>query len=154
MKAGSASEADLEQATKATAQDFEDSSLEELSKFKFAFRTDSELLLVHQWCGINRDFTVSEQSDVDLKNHDRLMTSHLILLVKQKFGSENHWALPQTTRRDDETMRQAAERALVETAGPKLNSLMLGNAPVGFYKYKYPKDVRGKSGVEGAKVTL
>lgn len=91
--------------------------------------------------------------DADLKNCERFMTSHLILLVKQKFGSENHWVLPQTTRRDDETMRQAAERALVETAGPKLNSFMLGNAPVGFYKYKYPKDIREKSGVEGAKVT-
>lgn len=42
LKAGSASEADLEQATKATAQDFEDSSLEELSKFKFSSRLDSE----------------------------------------------------------------------------------------------------------------
>lgn len=43
LKSGSALEADLEQATKATAQDFEDSSQEELTNFKFSSREGSEL---------------------------------------------------------------------------------------------------------------
>ncbi|XP_059473779.1 uncharacterized protein LOC132195655 isoform X2 [Neocloeon triangulifer] len=38
LKSGNASEADLEQATKATAQDFEDSSLDELANFTLASR--------------------------------------------------------------------------------------------------------------------
>jgi len=46
LKAGNASEADLEQATKSTAQDFEDLSLEELSKFTLASRESGNLNFV------------------------------------------------------------------------------------------------------------
>jgi len=89
-----------------------------------------------------------------VKSLERHLSSHLVLLVKQKLGSKEHWLMPQSTRLDGETMREAAERALTETAGKNLDLLMLGNAPVGFYKFKYPKEVREKGGVEGAKVNF
>ncbi|XP_059473751.1 large ribosomal subunit protein mL46 isoform X2 [Neocloeon triangulifer] len=134
LKSGNASEADLEQATKATAQDFEDSSLDELANFTLASRKNDPKV------------------DEDEKNIDRQLSQHLILLTKHKLGSESVWLMPNSARKDGETMRQAADRALLEAVGPEFKSTILGNAPVGFYKYKYPKAVREQSGVEGAKV--
>lgn len=38
--------------------------------------------------------------------------------------------------------------------GPDIKVQFYGNAPCGFYKYRYPKAVRGESGSVGAKVNL
>lgn len=46
---------------------------------------------------------------------------------------------------------QTANRTVQESCGSNVNVKFYGNAPIGFYKYKYPKDVRAK-GREGAKV--
>ncbi|XP_065338120.1 large ribosomal subunit protein mL46 [Cloeon dipterum] len=134
LKKGNASEADLEQATKATAQDFEDASQDEFAKFTFASRKNDPII------------------DEDARNIKRHLSKHLVLLTQQKVGSDSVWLLPQSVRKEGETMRQTADRALVEAVGENFKSIVLGNAPVGFYKYKYPKDVRDKRGVEGAKV--
>lgn len=48
-------------------------------------------------------------------------------------------------------MLQTAERILKENC-PDVKANFLGNAPAGFYKYKYPKIVQNQSGVIGAKV--
>ena len=48
---------------------------------------------------------------------------------------------------------QAAEEALRELCGDKLDAAYMGNAPCGFYKYKFPKSVADASGVVGAKVS-
>lgn len=46
---------------------------------------------------------------------------------------------------------QTCERLVQETCGGGLNVKFLGNAPCGFFKYKFPKTVR-KEGFIGAKV--
>lgn len=46
---------------------------------------------------------------------------------------------------------QAAERVLKKTCGDDLKAIIYGNAPIGFYKYVYPKKVR-EGDTRGAKV--
>ena len=47
---------------------------------------------------------------------------------------------------------QAAERALKDVCGEDINGNFIGNAPVGFMKYKYPPGEQSK-GFVGAKVS-
>ncbi|XP_076313599.1 mitochondrial ribosomal protein L46 isoform X2 [Tachypleus tridentatus] len=133
IKRGEIDESDLDAASKQTAQDFEDAATEELNKFQVASRV----------------------TDADIKGDqhslERKLDAHLLLVVKQKLGNDYRWVLPQSIRLEGETMRQAAERVLYETCGKNLKAIFLGNAPAGFYKYKYPKAARG-NGILGAKV--
>ncbi|XP_013775908.1 39S ribosomal protein L46, mitochondrial-like [Limulus polyphemus] len=133
IKKGEIDESDLDASSKQTAQDFEDAATEELHKFQVASRV----------------------TDADIKGDqhslERKLDAHLLLVVKQKLGNDHRWVLPQCIRLEGETMRQAAERVLYETCGHNLKAIFLGNAPAGFYKYKYPKAARG-NGILGAKV--
>lgn len=65
-----------------------------------------------------------------------------MLLVKEKIGNKQYWILPHDIRQDGETLCQTAERILVEKCGPALKATFFGNAPVGFYKCKYPRKSR------------
>ncbi|XP_012264883.2 39S ribosomal protein L46, mitochondrial [Athalia rosae] len=116
-----------------TAQDFEDASLDEFKKFHFAPR-----------------ITEADKKN-DITSLDRKLDRHLVLLVHQKLGEHSYWIPPQGIRRDGETLRQTAERVLKEACGEDLKAKFYGNAPCGFYKYKYPIRIR-KSGAVGAKV--
>ncbi|GLG98773.1 uncharacterized protein GBIM_05364 [Gryllus bimaculatus] len=117
-----------------TAQDLEDAYQDEFSKFQFAARqTDCD-------------------KRKDLKSLDRALDKYLVLVVNQKIGDDYRWILPQGLRENGETMRQTAERVLAERCGTKLQATFLGNAPCGFYKYKYPQSVRSSSKAVGAKV--
>ena len=49
-------------------------------------------------------------------------------------------------------MFQTAERTLHTVVGPSIEARFLGNAPWGYYKYKYPKSLRRESGAIGGKV--
>ena len=51
-------------------------------------------------------------------------------------------------------MRGAAERALQSQCGQQLRFSVLGNAPLSFYKYKYPRRYRESSQRLGAKVFI
>ena len=51
-------------------------------------------------------------------------------------------------------MLQTAERTLHTVVGPNVEARFLGNAPWGYYKYKYPKSLRRESGAIGGKVWL
>ena len=48
---------------------------------------------------------------------------------------------------------QTCERIVAEEIDPSLGVEIIGNAPIGFYKYKYPKSVR-EQGYVGAKVRI
>ncbi|XP_034249146.1 39S ribosomal protein L46, mitochondrial [Thrips palmi] len=87
----------------------------------------------------------------NVKSWHRLLDSTLIFVVQSE-DSGNRWVLPYGSRLEGETMRQAAERVLRESCGANLKAQFYGNAPCGYYKFKYPKAIREKMGVEGDKV--
>ncbi len=126
-------------------------------------------------------FITDADKNNDAKSPERKLDRKLVLLVKQKLGDKQHWILPQGARKDNETMRQVhyvnvneirnfehllsrykmnnlfkflqcAERSLSELCGNTFAVSFMGNAPCGFYKYKYPQKVRSSHGFVGAKV--
>ncbi|XP_018579215.1 39S ribosomal protein L46, mitochondrial isoform X2 [Anoplophora glabripennis] len=119
---------------KQTAQDFVDAANEELAQFKPAEKV------------------TEPDKNNDLKSLERKLDKHLVLVLDQKIGDKNYFMLPQGVRQDGETLRQTAERVLRENCGDDIKVQIYGNAPCGFYKYKYPKAVQNTNGAVGAKV--
>lgn len=115
-----------------TAQDFEDSCEEELVAFKFAPREN-------------------ETEDNAVTSLRRKLDKNLLLLVEQKIGDVSYWIPPQSIRQERETMIQTARRSLEEFCGNNIKVQFYGNAPIGFYKYMYPKSIRAR-GKDGAKI--
>uniref|UniRef100_A0A8D0EMQ6 Large ribosomal subunit protein mL46 n=1 Tax=Strix occidentalis caurina TaxID=311401 RepID=A0A8D0EMQ6_STROC len=89
-------------------------------------------------------------TDADKNNNrtslNRRLDSNLMLLVKQKIGNQELWLLPQVEWQPGETLRSTAERAMAAFLAK-----ILGNAPYGIYKYKFPRAIRTEDNV-GAKV--
>ncbi|XP_075159852.1 mitochondrial ribosomal protein L46 [Haematobia irritans] len=121
-----------ESASKQTIQDLKDAYTEELNQFQTAPRT------------------TPDDKNKNMLSTNRCLEDTLYLLVEQNVGSKNHFLLPQGPRLDGETMRQTAERVVREKCGDKMEVQFYGNAPCGFYKYKYPLSARDKA--VGAKV--
>ncbi|XP_051560489.1 39S ribosomal protein L46, mitochondrial-like [Myxocyprinus asiaticus] len=115
-----------------TAQDLEDSWEQKLKQFQPALRSK----------GVDA---------TDVSSLERCLADSLILLCKKDVGSQKLWLLPQIQWQNGEMLRQTAERALASLPGADLKATFLGNAPCGFYKYRYPKDIQ-KEGNVGAKV--
>ncbi|NXM67289.1 RM46 protein, partial [Serilophus lunatus] len=94
-------------------------------------------------------------TDADKKNDrtslNRKLDSNLMLLVKQKIGNQELWLLPQVEWQPGETLRSTAERAMATFLGDHIQAKILGNAPYGIYKYKFPRAIRTEDNV-GAKV--
>lgn len=88
----------------------------------------------------------------DLRSIERRLDRKLLLVVKQKLGNSNPWMMPMVPRMEGESMRQAAERALATICGNELNAVFMGNAPCGFYKYRFPKLKPASDDFVGAKV--
>ncbi|NXG48877.1 RM46 protein, partial [Psilopogon haemacephalus] len=82
---------------------------------------------------------------------DRRLDSNLLLLVKQQIGNQKLWLLPQAEWQPGETLRSTAERAMATVLGDHIRAKVLGNAPHGIYKYKFPRAIRTEDNV-GAKV--
>ncbi|XP_014281195.1 large ribosomal subunit protein mL46 [Halyomorpha halys] len=131
VKEGKISITDMESFPQQTGQDFIDASLEELKSFNFAPRKNST-------------------SKSDTKSVNRDWDRYLLLLVNEKIGENYQWVLPQGKHKDGETLRQTAERVLLEKCGGNIKCQFMGNAPCGFYKYKYPKLARKET--VGAKI--
>ncbi|KAG5868042.1 hypothetical protein JTB14_001734 [Gonioctena quinquepunctata] len=127
---------DMDSNLKQTAQDLMDLWNEEASKFKPHGRT-----------------TEADKQN-DSKSLSRKLDKNLVYVVNQKIGDKTYYMLPQDLRQGGETLRQSAERILKQTGGPELKAQIFGNAPCGFYKYKYPTNIQQESGVVGAKVFI
>ncbi|KAK1158074.1 39S ribosomal protein L46, mitochondrial-like isoform X1 [Acipenser oxyrinchus oxyrinchus] len=126
-----------------TAQDLEDTWDQKLRQFKPAQRVTGS---------IQKQLLNSEaDKKADRTCLERCLADSLVLLVKEKIGSEDVWLLPQVQWENGETLRETAERALTTLTGNSIKATFLGNAPCGVYKYKFPKDIRTESCV-GAKV--
>lgn len=124
VKAGNISITEMDKFPQQTAQDFLDASTEELNSFKFANRRNSENI------------------ENNLKSLKRALDRYLLLLIRENIGQKAQWILPQGKHIHGETLRDTAERVLQEKCGPNIQAKFLGNAPFGFYKYRYPKVVR------------
>jgi len=76
----------------------------------------------------------------DLDSLSRLMDEKLYLIVPHLLGTGNDWFLPSSTVEGKSSLREAVDEALVKTIGPNAleNIHVMGNAPFGFYKYRYP----------------
>ncbi|XP_057278953.1 39S ribosomal protein L46, mitochondrial [Pezoporus wallicus] len=82
---------------------------------------------------------------------NRKLDRNLMLLVKQKIGNQELWLLPQEEWQPGETLRSTAERAMANFLGDHIEAKVLGNAPYGIYKYKFPRAIRTED-IVGAKV--
>ncbi|XP_009698445.1 PREDICTED: 39S ribosomal protein L46, mitochondrial, partial [Cariama cristata] len=115
------------------AQDLEDKWEQQLLQFKSAPRI----------------------TDADKNNNrtslNRKLDSNLMLLVKQKIGNQELWLLQQSNQELWQTLRSTAERAMVTFLGDHIQAKILGNAPYGIYKYKFPRAIRTEDNM-GAKV--
>lgn len=123
---------DLDTVTQQTKQDELDLWKDELSKFKPAPRE-----------------TEADKAN-DITSTERKLEESLTLLVEQQIGKEKLLLLPQGKVNGSETLRQAVERVLKEHCGPQIDARIYGNAPCGYYRYKYPKDMRDD--IVGAKI--
>ncbi|XP_063973387.1 large ribosomal subunit protein mL46 isoform X2 [Diachasmimorpha longicaudata] len=126
-------EIDPEQVATISAQDIEDAGDAELGKFPFSSRV-----------------TDADKGNI-MTSLERKLEKCLVLLVQQKVGNDLYWLPPQGMREEGESLRQSAERILRATCGENLTAKIYGNAPMGFYKYVYPKAIREK-GSRGAKI--
>ncbi|XP_056632885.1 39S ribosomal protein L46, mitochondrial [Diorhabda sublineata] len=127
---------DKEITLKQTAQDLEDLWSTEAKEFKAEDRvTDAD-------------------RNNDLKSLDRKLDKHLVFVLNQKVGDKKLYLLPQGIRKDGETLRQSAERILKDSVGTELKAQIYGNAPCGFYKYRYPSQVKNEKNSVGAKVFI
>uniref|UniRef100_A0A8C2W6N2 Large ribosomal subunit protein mL46 n=1 Tax=Chinchilla lanigera TaxID=34839 RepID=A0A8C2W6N2_CHILA len=94
-------------------------------------------------------------TEADKKNDrtslHRKLDRNLVLLVREKFGDEDVWLLPQVEWQPGETLRGTAERTLGTLSENNMEAKFLGNAPCGYYKFKFPQAVRTENNL-GAKV--
>ncbi|KAF2400831.1 hypothetical protein EJ06DRAFT_529927 [Trichodelitschia bisporula] len=86
----------------------------------------------------------------DQKSLNRLLQRTLYLLVQNQQG---RWVFPNDILQGRENLHMAAERVLVQTGGINMNTWVVGNAPIGYYKFDLLKPVvDGPNQVLGEKV--
>ncbi|KAK2734858.1 54S ribosomal protein L17 mitochondrial [Onygenales sp. PD_40] len=90
----------------------------------------------------------------DQRSLDRLLDRTLYLLVKVKAdkglkgGQDGFWRFPHVKLQEKETLRLGAERALLQSAGPNMNTWMVGYHPIGHQVYKARRPKQIEPGVE------
>ncbi|XP_051837028.1 39S ribosomal protein L46, mitochondrial [Antechinus flavipes] len=94
-------------------------------------------------------------TEADQKNDrtslHRKLDQNLVLLVKEKIGDQETWILPHAEWQIGETLRETAERVLAILSQNSMEAKFLGNAPCGYYKFKFPQAFRTENNI-GAKV--
>jgi len=99
--------------------------------------------------------SLSTSSEDDFRSLGRVLQRPLHLVVQMEYeGGVVKWELPQAINNPGETMRNTAEKALIDCVGNKLQIQFLGNAPWSFYKHYYSKSVQEKTGLTGEKVFI
>ena len=86
----------------------------------------------------------------DMRSYERDLTNSLYLIVKRN-RSDNSWQFPQGKLRENETLRENAERVLDRAIG-KIKRWYVGNAPIGYQCYAYPPELQKKRNEYGTKV--
>ncbi|CRK99797.1 CLUMA_CG013105, isoform A [Clunio marinus] len=110
-----------------TAQDMEDLSQQEVSKFQYASRE------------------TEDDKKGNLKSLNRNLDDTLMLVCAEKIDKNEILLLPQAKWIEGETLKETAERIVRDKFGCNLNVQFYGNAPCGFYKQKYKTENRKNS---------
>ena len=132
---------------------------DEMEETETAAAIITALDLEDSWKKSAEGFTpASRESEADRtgdrKSVKRAMTLPLRLVARYQLGRDIFWDLPTIKHHQGETLRDTAERAVIENLGGNLDVKILGNAPWSFYKVKYPKHFQQSSEREGAKVWI
>lgn len=92
----------------------------------------------------------------DLSSMNRLLDEKLYLFVPHCLGSGDTWFLPSSSVEGKLSLREAADDALAKTFGSEAleDVTILGNAPSGFYKYRYPLKSQERQTFTGGKFFL
>lgn len=125
---------DLDEVSKETAEDSVDRWTIELQKFELADR-----------------ITEADKKN-DRRSTERKLEYPLTLMLEQQLGDQKHFLMPQGKVRDGESLLETALRIVREQCGDQLQFEVLGNAPCGFYKYKYSAERRAELGAVGTKM--
>ncbi|KRZ54182.1 Translation initiation factor IF-2, mitochondrial [Trichinella nativa] len=114
-----------------TAADFEDACAQKLEEFnqKYNKKTDDDGTNTHSlWRNLDRK-----------------------LLLAVNHAEKKHWLLPEIPVENGETLHDASVRLLTSIVEPN-NAMPYAYAPVGFFKFKYPKPVATKCHAIGEKI--
>jgi len=118
----------------------------------FEYEEDREKL----YTGFMPASRVSESDD--LRSLGRLLDEKLYLVVPQFMGPEDIWFVPSCPVEGKASLREAVDEALAKTFGGSEtvdNTIqVLGNAPFGFYKYRYPTQSQERQSFLGGKFFL
>ncbi|KJH43067.1 hypothetical protein DICVIV_10935 [Dictyocaulus viviparus] len=93
-------------------------------------------------------------SETNKQGLNRMLDRKLLLIVQQRFGQRDYkspWILPQMKHVSGDTLRDAAERCLSQTAD-HLKASIYGNAPFAVLTHRYPKPLGRRLAKDGAKL--
>eukprot|EP00094_Tigriopus_californicus_P009358 TCALIF_09023-PA protein Name:"Similar to MRPL46 39S ribosomal protein L46, mitochondrial (Bos taurus)" AED:0.13 eAED:0.13 QI:0/0.5/0/0.66/0.5/0.66/3/0/251 len=82
------------------------------------------------------------------------LTRPVVLMVRHLRGATPVWTLPMAQRLAGETLRQTAERAVLDNVGSRLQVQILGLAPWAVYNNRYSKTMQGHCGKMGSKMFI
>lgn len=79
--------------------------------------------------------TTQADVDDDRRSLERALVQSLYLVVQDRHG----WRFPEARLQDDDTLRNAALRAVEAECGNELYTYLMGNAPIGVWFHEFPE---------------